>query len=86
MAIEIDVDKTKIGFTPRSIISLIISVIVIVSGYFVASERTNERIDELDKKIETFNIVVQSQQELIMANRFRDSIEIDYLRKRLKLY
>jgi hypothetical protein len=79
-----DIETQRIAFTPRTLISMFAAVIVIVSGYFVASERVNQHIDETNKRIDNVMMLYQSQENLIMSYRFRDSMEIDYLRQQLK--
>ncbi len=47
-----DIETQRIAFTARTLTSMFIAVIVIVSGYFVASERVNAHIDETNKRID----------------------------------
>lgn len=70
---------------------VICSVTVIVSAYFIASQKIADKIAETNERIDNWVRVLESQQNLIMTNRARDSAEkafielqIEYLKDQIK--
>ncbi len=70
-----DIETLKIALSPRTIVVVLIGVISVVASYFIAAETVNSKIDDTNKRIDNNARVLESQQSLIMTNRYKDSLE-----------
>lgn len=82
---------TTILETQRITLSLKTMWTIVVSGYFIASQRIADKISETNERINNWTRVLESQQALIISNRYKDSVEkalielqIEYIRQEIK--
>ncbi len=73
------IETHKITLSLKTMVTVIASVVMIVASYFYAGERTNGKIDDTNKRIDNNSRLLESQQSLIISNRYKDSIEKDFI-------
>jgi len=85
------IETLRLTLSLKTMVTIVIAVATLVSGYFMASERTNTKIDQTNQRIENLSRILESQQGLIITNRYKDSseralieLQIDYLRQEMK--
>ena len=78
-----NLETHRLSLSLRAFVAVIVFVVGAVSSVFIASDKINKSIEQTNERIEQTNVLLQSQQNLIMSNRFRDSIERSVLQAQI---